>query len=63
MKTTEQIIADYKAAYQHANGKLPPFSYHKGWFTVNGMNYRRAEILTMTMSLLARPSHWERGHG
>lgn len=59
MKTTHQIIADYKAAYRHANGHDKEVSYCAGWYTVGNYNkLRRADMLKATMTLLARPA-WE----
>jgi hypothetical protein len=56
MKTPDQIIADYEAAYTHANGHKPNVAHHRGWFEVRGSKVRRAEILRMTMTLLQRPA-------
>ncbi len=59
MKTVEQIIADYKAAFEHANGHTVVVIHLHGWFKVGYSHYRRADILAMTITLLSRPA-WEK---
>jgi len=61
MTDSEQIIADYKKAYEEANQKPLPgtLTYANGWFTFREerflpMRYRRDQILQMTAILKAR---------
>lgn len=61
-KTNDELIAEYKAAYVHANGYEPKLRYERGWFRglFTGGCYRRADIIEMTANLLARPAHGSR---
>jgi len=50
------IINKYKEEYERANGKGIIVTYYRGWYKVNGDNYRRKEILSMIEVLKARPT-------
>ena len=50
----DQIMQKYEEAYITANKEKPSLRYRKGWYNVNGTNYRRSEMVRMTGNLLAR---------
>ena len=54
----EQVIDEYKDAYQAVNGKAIHVDYFSGWFRLNGvskiMNVQRGQLVTMTDNLKKR---------
>src|SRR3954467_7343352 len=62
----EDIITSYRAAVEHANGRLFASELHvshaDGWFTVRDLDgtesrYRQKEIVSLTRELLKQPEH------
>lgn len=55
-----QVIAEYRAAYERANGREPAaLEYRNGWFVIMGphgftMRRRGAQIIHMTATLNER---------
>lgn len=53
-----QIIADYRAAYERANGKdCPCIEYERGWFLMRDLilyRFRGAQLIHMTAQLNER---------
>lgn len=50
----EAIMRAYDDAYFALHKKNPNLSYHRGWYSVNGNNVRRSELVRMTGILQAR---------
>src|SRR5436190_1957090 len=62
----EEVIDNYRAAVQHANGRLfaseLKVSHADGWFTVRDLDgtesrYRQKEIVSLTRELLKQPEY------
>ncbi len=55
----EHIIREYEDAWKLVNGGKPSVKYRKGWYNVNGHNYRRSDIVKMTGVLQSRHHEME----
>lgn len=64
MKTSQQIIEEYKAEYFRTNGKPIEVTYNHGWYSIGHKqapeNVRRKDILTFTDRLRQRPTRVDR---
>ncbi len=55
---SEDVIEQYKAAFELANGFKPEVSFQNGWYSVGRRpcptKYRRGQIVEMTSNLITR---------
>lgn len=55
---SEDVIEQYKAAFELANGFKPEVVFRNGWYSVGRstglMKYRRSQIVEMTSNLINR---------
>lgn len=60
----DKVVADYKAAFEHANGYVPKSVRYwgRGWFTlpISTKKVREAEMVRCTEVLLSRPKRSKR---
>lgn len=53
----DQVIADFSAAYETANGKAPTIEAKGGWYSVDGgKNIRLAALVDLTAELSGSPA-------
>lgn len=49
----DKIITDFGDAYVVCHGYRPKVEVKHGWYLVNGIKYRQAELVTQTQTLYA----------
>lgn len=57
----DRVIEECQAAYRELGHSPPRIVYRRGWYRMNGKNYRRGDIVKITGLLQARAHEQELG--